>query len=150
MSGYLSNPAKLKQEVNNRFIEGLETLKRKGVSFVAMARSMGVPKQKVIDIRHGRSSADEMLLAKLLNAYPELLRDGEIPLMSPERIQSEIQARDTELEKLAKEVTGLEALLKKANTEKEDTQKELKRAMDIIEKQTNTINALLKKQGVID
>ena len=140
----------MKQEVNNRFIDGLEALKKKGVSFVAMARSMGVPKQKVIDIRHGRSSADELLLARLLDAYPELVRDGEIPPMSPERIQSEIAARDAELEKLAKEVAGLEKLLKKANTEKEDTQKELKRAMDIIEKQTNTINALLKKQGVIE
>ncbi|MCB0547873.1 MAG: hypothetical protein KDD19_09805 [Phaeodactylibacter sp.] len=140
----------MKQEVNNRFIDGLEALKKKGVSFVAMARSMGVPKQKVIDIRHGRSSADELLLSRLLDAYPELVRDGEIPPMSPERIQSEIAARDAELEKLAKEVAGLEKLLKKANTEKEDTQKELKRAMDIIEKQTNTINALLKKQGVIE
>ncbi|MCO6476813.1 MAG: hypothetical protein J5I94_09355 [Phaeodactylibacter sp.] len=140
----------MKQEVNNRFIDGLEALKKKGISFVAMARSMGVPKQKVIDIRHGRSSADELLLSRLLDAYPELVRDGEIPPMSPERIQSEIAARDAELEKLAKEVAGLEKLLKKANTEKEDTQKELKRAMDIIEKQTNTINALLKKQGVIE
>ncbi len=140
----------MKQEVNNRFIDGLETLKSKGVSFVAMARSMGIPKQKVIDIRHGRSSADELLLARLLDAYPELVKEGEIPPMSPGRIQSELAARDAELEKLEKEVAALEELLQKTNTEKENTQKELKRALDIIEKQTNTINALLKKQGVIE
>ena len=138
----------MKQEVNNRFIDGLEALKSKGVSFVAMARSMGVPKQKVIDIRHGRSSADEALLARLLDAYPELVREGEHAPLSPRRMQSELVARDAELEKLAGEVA--EKLLKRAHTEKEDTQKELKRAMAIIEQQANTINALLKKQGAIE
>ncbi|MCB9053384.1 MAG: hypothetical protein H6556_28440 [Lewinellaceae bacterium] len=140
----------MKQEVNNRFIDGLEALKSKGVSFVAMARSMGVPKQKVIDIRHGRSSADEALLARLLDAYPELVREGEHAPLSPRRMQSELVARDAELEKLAGEVAELEKLLKRAHTEKEDTQKELKRAMAIIEQQANTINALLKKQGAIE
>lgn len=146
-----SNPARLKQEVNNRFIEGLEALKKKGVSYVAMARSAGIPKQKVIDIRHGRSSADEALLARLLEAYPELVQEGEqLPFYSSERLQAELDARDAELEKLAKEVSGLEQLLEKANSEREGIQQELRRAMAIIEQQSQAINALLRKQGPID
>lgn len=140
----------MKQEANNRFIEGLETLKKKGVSFVAMAKSLGIPKQKVIDIRHGRSSADEALLARLLEAYPGLVKEGELAPLNNQRLQAEIEDRDAELEKLEKEVAELEELLKKANTERADTQKELQRAMAIIEQQSNTINALLKKQGAID
>ena len=140
----------MKQEANKRFIEGVETLKRKGVSFVAMARAIGIPKQKVIDIRHGRSSADEGLLAKLFLAYPEIIREGEDVPSSNEKLQSEIEAQDAELEKLSREVAELEQLLEKANTDREDIQRELKRAMAIIEKQANTIDALLKKKGVID
>ena len=135
----------MKQEANNRFIEGLETLKKKGVSFVAMAKSLGIPKQKVIDIRHGRSSADEALLARLLEVYPALVKEGELAPLSNRRLQSEIEDRDAELEKLEKEVAELEELLKKANTEREDIQQDLKKAMSIIEKQANTIDALLKK-----
>lgn len=140
----------MKQEVNNRFIEGLEALKKKGVSFVAMARSMGIPKQKVIDIRHGRSSADELLLARLLEAYPELVREGEQLPFSSGRLQAVLEARDAELEKLAKEVSELEQLLEKANSEREGIQQELRRAMVIIEQQSQAINALLRKQGPID
>lgn len=140
----------MKQEVNNRFIEGLEALKKKGVSFVAMARSMGIPKQKVIDIRHGRSSADELLLARLLEAYPELVREGEQLPFSSGRLQAVLEARDAELEKLAKEVSELEQLLEKANSERESVQQELRRAMVIIEQQSQAINALLRKQGPID
>lgn len=140
----------MKQEANTRFIEGLEALKKRGVSFVAMAKSIGVSKQKIIDIRHGRSSADEALLAHLLEAYPELVKDGELVPASNERLQSELESRDAELEQLSKEVAELEKLLKIANTERADTQKELQRAMAIIEQQANTINALLKKQGAID
>ena len=140
----------MKQEVNTRFVEGLEALKRKGVSFVAMAKLIGVPKQKVIDIRHGRSSADEAMLARLLEAYPEIAKEGEQQLYTSERLQLEVQGRDAELERLSNEVAELEGLLKKANTEREGAQQELRRAMDIIEQEAKTINLLLRKQGVID
>lgn len=64
--------------VNQRFIECLNILKKRlGTSYTAAGRRIGVGRDKIIDIRMGRSSADREMLDALLDAYPEL-KDGEL------------------------------------------------------------------------
>lgn len=68
----------MEQSVNQIFIDYVEQLKEhRGVAFSQIAKRIGVPKQKVIDIRHGRSTADLGMLTALKDAYPEL-KDGEL------------------------------------------------------------------------
>lgn len=68
----------METSVNQQFIESLNWLKnRLGTSYTAAGRRIGVDADKIKSIRHGRSTADQEMLEKLLEAYPELPR-GEI------------------------------------------------------------------------
>lgn len=44
----------------------------KGLRITDIANKIGVPRQKLYDINRGGSSADDLILQKLENAFPEL------------------------------------------------------------------------------
>ncbi len=68
---------KLKSTANSKFLELLERVKKKGISFKGVAEKIGVNKQKLINIRHGRSSADIDMVRSIFEHYPEIIEEGD-------------------------------------------------------------------------
>jgi transcriptional regulator with XRE-family HTH domain len=60
------------QDVNNEFVRLIKILKKNRFTYKEIAESIGIDHQKINNIKRGISSADEELIKKLYEAYPEL------------------------------------------------------------------------------
>lgn len=122
----------MEKSINSQFLEVIEYLKNKGVSFSKIAEIVGVKRQRITHIRGGRSSASYEMLQALYQAYPEISPEGE------EVNTEDIETINAQLKQVLNELQTNNQLLReiKKDLEKEETRSEaINRLSKIIEQQ---------------
>ena len=124
--------AKKDSQENIQFIESIRKLSIKGIKDKVIAQNLGIDKQKIANIKMGRSTADIHLLRALYIAYPEISPEKEIVH------QEEIDNLNDGLKKVLEELKTNNQLLReiKADLQKDETRSEaINRLSKIIEQQ---------------
>lgn len=122
----------MEKSINSQFLEVIELLKKKGISFSKIAEIVGVKRQRITHIRGGRSSASYEMLQALYKAYPEISPEGE------ELPQEDIDTINTQLKQVLNDLQTNNQLLReiKADLQKDETRSEaINRLSKIIEQQ---------------
>lgn len=90
---------KTHRDYANEFSSALEKVLANGISISSVAKKMNVNRQKLYDIKSGRSSGDILMLQRINEAYPQFLEDKS---ESSTDYQSEDDEKDKEIERLKK------------------------------------------------